>query len=125
MKIITLALRNLMRDWRTGELRMMLAAICIAVAAVTTVGFFTDRVAQATARHATALLAADLVLQGNAPIQPVLIDLAQAHGLHTTTTMSFRSVAVAGDSLQLAEVKAEVIHLVELLDGLLDPSLGL
>lgn len=106
MKIITLALRNLLRDWRSGELRMMLAAIGIAVAAVTTVGFFTDRVAQATGRQATALLAADLVLQTNAPIRPVLIDLARAHGLHTTSTMSFRSVVVAGDSLQLAEVKA-------------------
>jgi putative ABC transport system permease protein len=106
MKIITFALRSLWRDWRAGELRMMLAAIGIAVAAVTTVGFFTDRVAQATNRQATALLAADLVLQANIPIRPVLIELAHAHGLRTTTTLGFRSVVVAGDNLQLAEVKA-------------------
>ena len=106
MNIITLALRSLWRDWRSGELRMMLAAIGIAVAAVTTVGFFTDRVAQATARQATTLLAADLVLQANAPILPALINSAHRRGLHTTTTMSFRSVVVAGDHLQLAEIKA-------------------
>jgi putative ABC transport system permease protein len=106
MKIVTLSLRSLWRDWRSGELRMMLAAIGIAVAAVTTVGFFTDRVSQATTRQATTLLAADLVLQANAPMPPALIDSARRHDLHTTTTMSFRSVVVAGNHLQLAEVKA-------------------
>ena len=106
MNHIAFAVRNLWREWRSGELRMMLAAIFIAVASLTTVGFFTDRVAQATARQATSLLAADLVLQSNAPLPPGLIDRAQAQGLHTTTTASFRSVVAAGDSLQLTEVKA-------------------
>jgi len=76
MKIITLALRSLRRDWRAGELRMMLTAIFLAVTSVTTVGSFTDRVAQATTRQATSLLAADLVLQANSPIRPALIDIA-------------------------------------------------
>ncbi|MGH8120278.1 MAG: ABC transporter permease, partial [Gammaproteobacteria bacterium] len=106
MNIFTLACRNLLREWRSGELRMMLAAIFIAVASLTTVGFFTDRVAQATTRQATSLLAADLVLQSNAPIPPALIDRAHAQGLRTTTTANFRSVIAAGDKLQLAEVKA-------------------
>lgn len=106
MKIITFTVRSLLRDWRSGELRMMLAAIFIAVAALTTVSCFTDRVAQATNRQATSLLAADLVLQSNAPLQPALLDLAHTQGLLTTTTASFRSVIATGDNLQLAEIKA-------------------
>jgi len=106
MNYFIVAVRNLLREWRSGELRMMLAAIFIAVASLTTVGFFTDRVAQATSRQATSLLAADLVLQSNAPISHELIELAHAHKLLTTTTASFRSVVASGDQLQLAEIKA-------------------
>ena len=106
MNIFTYVVRDLLRAWRSGELRMMLAAIFIAVASLTTVGFFTDRVAQATSRQATSLLAADLVFQSHAPIPPALINLAHAHELRTTLTASFHSVVAAGDNLQLAEVKA-------------------
>ena len=106
MRILSFALRSLARAWRAGEFRLMFAAIVIAVAALTTVGFFTDRVAQVTDRQAATLLAADLVLQASAPLPPELAELAGARGLRTTATMSFRSVVAAGVKLQLAEVKA-------------------
>ena len=34
----------LLRDWRAGELRILAAAIVIAVASVTSVAFFADRI---------------------------------------------------------------------------------
>ncbi len=63
-----LALLLLYRDWRSGELRLIALAVMIAVASLTSVHFFTDRVKQATEMQATELLAADLVLQSRQPV---------------------------------------------------------
>ena len=46
------------RDWRAGELRVLALALVIAVASVTSVGFFADRVRQALTREAHQLLGA-------------------------------------------------------------------
>ena len=61
------ALRMLARDWRADELRVLAAALVIAVASVTSVAFFADRVSQALARDAHQLLGADLVLLSDHP----------------------------------------------------------
>jgi len=44
------ALRMLARDWRAGELRVLAAALVVAVASVTSVGFFADRVGRGLVR---------------------------------------------------------------------------
>src|SRR5216683_617991 len=61
------AWRMLARDWRAGELGVLAAALVIAVASVTSVGFFADRVGQALERDAHQLLGADLVLAADHP----------------------------------------------------------
>ena len=61
------ALKMLARDWRAGELRVLAAALVIAVAAITSVAFFADRIAQGLARDAHQLLGADLVLVADQP----------------------------------------------------------
>lgn len=106
MNIIRQSVVTLARDWRSGELRLIALAVIIAVASLTSVYFFTDRVGRATELRATELLAADLVLLSPDPIPEEIIDLAQQAALTTTLTTSFRSVAVAGAKLQMAEVKA-------------------
>ena len=103
---IRLALRGLVRDWRAGELRLIAAAIVVAVASLSSVGFFTDRVARALELQASELLGADMVVSSTAPIHPQLIGAARKDGLQTARTVEFHSVAVAGAKLQLAEVKA-------------------
>ena len=40
MHRISQSLRMTVRDWRAGELRLLAAALVVAVAAVTSVGFF-------------------------------------------------------------------------------------
>ncbi|MDH5342947.1 MAG: hypothetical protein OEW79_08970, partial [Betaproteobacteria bacterium] len=62
---IGLALRLLARDWRARELTLVALAVVVAVASVTTVDFFTDRVYQALSRQANQLLGADLVVTGD------------------------------------------------------------
>jgi putative ABC transport system permease protein len=106
VRTISLAWKSLLRDWRAGELRLLGAAITIAVASLTTAGFFTDRVKRAVELQATELLAADLVLASNNPVAPSLIGESETAGLEHTRTVTFRSMAVAGDVMELAEVKA-------------------
>ena len=68
MRTLRLGLRMLMRDWRAGELRVLTAALVLAVASVGTVGFFADRVKAALADQANLLLGADLMISGDRPL---------------------------------------------------------
>lgn len=106
MKIIRFALTALQRDWRSGELQLIAIALIIAVASVTSVGFFTSRIQHATEYQAAELLAADLVLASPDPIPAFFVAQARDLNVSTAQSLSFRSVAVAGEKLQLAEVKA-------------------
>ena len=101
-----LAARLLVRDWRSGELYLLAAALVLTVAAITAVGFFTDRVAAAIERQGSTLLAADLVVDSTSPIPEALIAEAESLGLETARTLTFRSVVFAGERSQLVEVKA-------------------
>ncbi len=62
MQTLRLALRLVARDWRAGELRVLIAAIVLAVSSVGTVGFFADRVKSGLAQQANLLLGADLMV---------------------------------------------------------------
>ena len=102
---LVLALRLLWRDHRAGELALIAAAIAIAVASVTTVGFFTDRVHQALGRQANQLLGADLVIASDKPIAPALEAEGHAHGLAAARMIRFPSMAVRGEASLLSSVK--------------------
>ena len=69
-KILGQAMRMLARDWRAGELRVLAAALVVAVASITSVAFFADRVSRALVRDAHQMLGADLVLVSDHRWQP-------------------------------------------------------
>jgi putative ABC transport system permease protein len=102
---LVLALRLLWRDHRAGELALIAAAIVIAVASVTTVGFFTDRVHQALGRQANQLLGADLVIVSAQPSPPHLEREASARGLATARMIRFPSMVATSDRNLLSSVK--------------------
>jgi putative ABC transport system permease protein len=89
---LRLAFRLLRRDWRAGELRVLAAALVLAVASVGTVGFFADRVKGALARQANLLLGADVMISGDRPLPPAFADDARARGLATTPVIRFNSM---------------------------------
>ena len=60
--VFKLAGAYLARDWRAGELRVVALSLVIAVAAVSAVSFYTNRVAAAMEIQATTLLGGDLLL---------------------------------------------------------------
>jgi len=101
-----LSLRLLRRDWRAGELRLLAAAVVIAVGAVTAIGFFNDRLDRAMTYQSADLLGADLVLRGPDPVPPAWLTAAADHKLRHAETLEFASVVVHGDKLQLASVMA-------------------
>ena len=106
MNLFRFALTALRRDWRSGELRLIGVSILIAVACLTSVAFFTDRVKRATELQASELLAADLVLVSSKKIDNIYIEQARALNLTYSLNESFRSVALKDERLALAEVKA-------------------
>lgn len=106
MRLLEAALTALRRDWRAGELRLIALATVLAVAALASVGLFTDRVRRAIEMQATELLAADLVLESTNPVTDDLMQRARAAALEYTRSVNFRSMALAGERLELAEVKA-------------------
>lgn len=95
--MIALALRQLAREWRAGELRVLLLAVALAVASLTAVAFFGDRVGQALGREANTLLAADLALAADHAIDPAFAAEAGRRRLATAETATFLSMAQAGD----------------------------
>jgi len=91
------ALRMLARDWRAGELRILAMALVIAVAAVTSVGFFADRVGKGLVRDAHQLLGADLVLASDHPWKAQMQEEIRARGLEAAAAVNFISMAFGGD----------------------------
>jgi putative ABC transport system permease protein len=100
------ALRMLARDWRAGELRVLAAALLVAVASITSVAFFADRVGAALVRDAHQLLGADLVLVSDHPWQRGIAEEISRRGLERAESTTFISMAMAGDQAQLSGVKA-------------------
>ncbi|HYY60255.1 MAG TPA: ABC transporter permease, partial [Burkholderiales bacterium] len=102
---MTRAWRMLRRDWRAGELGILAVALVIAVAAVTSVGFFADRVSQGLERDAHQLLGADVVLIADHPWSSGVIERVRRAGAEAQA-LNFVSMALAGGEAQLAGVKA-------------------
>lgn len=112
MNSLRLSRMLLVRDWRAGELRLLLAALAVAVAAIATVGVFVDRLGQALTAQATQLLGADVVLVTDREVPPVWTEETNRRGLQTARTVSFPSMVLTegqGDALprtQLVSLKA-------------------
>ncbi|MEN9315341.1 MAG: hypothetical protein RIS35_1734, partial [Pseudomonadota bacterium] len=69
MNLAAFSLQLTRRDWRAGELRMLLLALLVAVASIASVGFFVDRMRQALSLEARQLLGGDLVIASDAPFE--------------------------------------------------------
>ncbi len=108
--MFALALRMTRRDWRAGELRFLLIALIVAVAALSSVGFFVDRMRAGLARDAHQLLAADLLVGADQPLRQEWLAQARRDKLLTAQTVVFPSMAVAGEGdaarSQLSSIKA-------------------
>ncbi len=101
-----LSFRMLRRDWRAGELNVLVLALIIAISGLTTVGFFADRVGMALARESNQLLGADLLIMSSKPLPTHYAEEAERQGLTISSVTKFPSMISNGDNNLLTEIKA-------------------
>lgn len=89
------ALRMARRDWLAGELTLLLFALVLAVAALTSVGFLADRMRLGLERDARQMIAADVLLIADQPFDPAFAERATRDGLQVAQTVTFPSMATA------------------------------
>lgn len=106
MIALTLAWRQLRSHWASGEVRVLLLALVLAVAATTAVGFFTDRIQSALVRQGSLLLGGDLVVSADHALPQKYLLQAGRLKLQSTSTLAFPSMIAQGKLSQLAEIKA-------------------
>ena len=106
MKALRLALRTLAREWRSGELGVLLLALTVAVAALTGVGFLVSRISAAVALQASAVLAADIRLGSPQPLPEAYFTEAARRGLRSARSTNLLSVVFNGEASQLTSVAA-------------------
>lgn len=95
---LRLGWRTLWRDLRAGELRLLIVAVTLAVAALTAVGFFADRLKGGLQRDASQLLGGDLVVVSDNPTPQAFLDRAAALGLQGAGTLGFPTMGRASDT---------------------------
>ena len=90
--------RTLWRDLRSGELRLLIVAVTLAVAALTAVGFFADRLKGGLQRDARQLLGGDAVISSDNMTPAVFAEKARALGLEVVNTLGFPTMGRADDA---------------------------
>jgi putative ABC transport system permease protein len=103
---ILLAWQQLRSQWNSGEVRVLFLALVLAVAATTSVGFFTDRIQSALIRQGGLLLGADLVVSADHALPAHFAEEATRSKLTSARTIEFPSMAIHNELSQLAEIKA-------------------
>ena len=106
----TLGARQLWRDLRAGELRLLMLSVALAVSALTAVGFLADRLQNGLWRDARQLLGGDAVVVSDQPTPAAFAQHAAQLGLQTNTNVSFPTMARAlpeqGGASRLVALKA-------------------
>jgi putative ABC transport system permease protein len=96
--VVQMAWRQLWRDWRAGELRLLMLAVGLAVAALCAVAFLSDRLDQGLRRDAAQLIGGDALIASDQPTPAALVALAGELGLEQVRSVTFPSMARAGEA---------------------------
>src|SRR3546814_17604637 len=97
MMLLQWAGRQAPRGLDSGDIPSLVAALSLALVAVTAIGFVTDRAERALAIEANRLLGGDAVVRGDQPIAGLLREAASAPGLAHTETVEFSSMIRVGE----------------------------
>src|SRR5512134_3212808 len=106
MASLRFALRNLLRDLKSGELAILMLALLVAVGSLTAVGFFTSRVGRAVEQQAGEVLAADLRLESPRAIDESYDAAARQAGLRVARILTMPSVVFHGEESSLVALRA-------------------
>ncbi len=107
---LSLAWRLLRRNWRSGELKILSVALILAVAIVSGINVFAERLERSLVAESTQFLGADQIVRSPHPIAPQWIAQAQQQHVATALSTQFASMVFSSDSedgsMYLASVKA-------------------
>lgn len=107
---LRLGARNLWRDLRAGELRLLMLSVALAVAALSAVGFLADRMQSGLWRDARQLLGGDAVVVSDQNTPAPFVQQARSLGLQSNTNVTFptmaRALAEQGGASRLVALKA-------------------
>ena len=95
----------LWRDWKGGELSLLLASLILAVATVTSISVFSSRVQNAIYDEASQFIAADAKVSGSMPIPPEWFSQSQDYSLNSAQVTDFRAMAFSATEMTLSQVK--------------------
>ncbi|GAA4342961.1 ABC transporter permease [Kangiella taiwanensis] len=104
--MLNMALRTFRRDWKAGEVKVLLFALTIAVMAMVAIGSITDRVHRAMGEQSSEFLGADYTFESPRPIDDAWIERGRNDGLEITRSQSFATVLSSDDNFQLVSVRA-------------------
>lgn len=101
------ATRMLARDWRGGELGVLMLALVLAVGVVSGISAFTTRLQNALVQESNRFLAADYVVSSGRVLPQEWLPQAETRGLQLAQVLMFPSMVYAGDAaMSLASIKA-------------------
>ena len=104
--IAQLAWQQLFAQFKSGDLRVLILALVLAVTSITAINFFTNRISAHLNAQGGMLLGGDTVIIADHPIPASYNKLAKKAGLQSASTIEFASMAINNNKNQLAEVKA-------------------
>jgi putative ABC transport system permease protein len=101
-----LAFNLLRRNWRSGELKLLGFSLMLAVAVLSGIAIFTDRLETTLISESNSVLGADYIVRGSNPHDSAWSTAAVQLGIRQTQAALFSSMVFAGEEMHLASVKA-------------------
>lgn len=96
----------LKRNWRSGELQLLLLSLILAITCTTSINYFSLAIKQGMGLNASRALGGNLVLISSQKMPQTWLEKAKTLKLNHASALTFLSVLVAGEQYQLASVKA-------------------
>ena len=94
------------REWRSPSLLIVWLALSLAVACVLALGSISDRMEKGLSQQSREFMAGDRTLRSSREVPAEWIAQARKSGLTVGEQLSFATMTFAGDTPQLADVKA-------------------
>lgn len=94
------------REWRSPSLLIVWLALSLAVACVLALGNISDRMEKGLSQQSREFMAGDRALRSSREIPQAWLEEARKAGLKVSEQLSFATMTFAGDTPQLANVKA-------------------
>lgn len=101
-----IAAKLLWREFKKGELNLLLVALLIAVTSMSSVSLITSRVATALLQQAGDLIAADVLVSSTETTPAPWLNKAKNSSIDYTKTVQFPSVVLSDDKSHLVSIKA-------------------